>query len=50
MFDDIYLLLGSGFEDYPILVSVITIIVFVVLLNTTFSLIRDVLERVAGFR
>lgn len=50
MFDDILLLLGSQFESYPILVLVCTVIVFSVLVNTAFSLIRDVLEHVAGYR
>ncbi len=50
MFDDLLLLLGSQFESYPILVLVCAVIVFAILVNSAFSLIRDVLEHVAGYR
>ena len=50
MLDDIILLLGSEFSTYPILAMVVCVIVFCVLVNSAFSLIRDVLERVAGFK
>lgn len=50
MFDDLFVLLGSQFESYPFLVLVVTCILFSMLVNSAFSLIRDVLEHVAGYR
>lgn len=50
MLDDIILLLGSEFADYPILAMVVCVICFCIIVNSAFSLIRDVLERVAGYR
>lgn len=50
MLDDLIILLGDGFSDYPILAMVVCVIVFCIIVNSAFSLIRDVLERVAGFR
>ena len=50
MFEDLILLLGSQFESYPILVLVCACVVFSILVNTAFSLIRDVLEHVAGYK
>lgn len=50
MLDDIILLLGSEFSDYPIFAMVICVVVFCIIVNSGFSLIRDVLERVAGYR
>lgn len=50
MFNDLLLLLGDEFADYPFLVAVATLVVFCLLVNTAFSLIRDVLERVAGYK
>lgn len=50
MLDDIILLLGSEFADYPVLAMVVCVICFCIIVNTGFSLIRDVMERVAGYR
>lgn len=50
MFDDIVMLMGEEFSQYPVFTCVICTIVFCVLVNTAFSLIRDILEHVAGYR
>lgn len=50
MLDEIVLLLGDEFSTYPVLGMVVCVIVFCIIVNSAFSLIRDVLERVAGFR
>lgn len=50
MYTDIILLLGQEFSDYPFLVAVAALVVFCILVNSAFSLIRDVLERVAGYK
>lgn len=50
MYDELLLLLGEEFADYPFLVAIAALVVFCLLVNAAFSLIRDVLERVAGYR
>ena len=50
MYTDLITLLGEEFAPYPFLVMIATLIVFALLVNSAFTLIRDVLERISGYR
>ena len=50
MYTDLLLLLGEEFASYPFLVMIAVLVVFSILVNSAFSLIRDVLERISGYK
>lgn len=50
MYTDLLLLLGEEFANYPFLVMIAVLVVFSILVNSAFTLIRDVLERISGYK